>query len=40
MAQTVVPEAMKGMMSTDGFKEDPMGSINNMQEQIAPQQQG
>ena len=40
MAQTVVPEAMKGMMNTEGFKEDPMGSINNMQEQIAPQQQG
>ena len=37
MAQSVVPQAMQGMMNTDGFKEDPMGSINNMQEQIQPQ---
>jgi hypothetical protein len=34
MAQQVVPEAMKGMMATDGFKEDPMGSIQNAQQQI------
>ena len=34
MAQQVVPEAVKGMMATDSFKEDPMGSIQNAQQQI------
>ena len=37
MAQSVVPEAMKGMMNTESFQADPQGSINNLQEQI-PQQ--
>ncbi len=38
MAQTMVPQAMQGMMNTDSFKQDPQGSIENMQQQIAPQQ--